>query len=90
MHRNEILEQAARIISGDREDDYGDAAPSFDRIAGMWEAYLGVEMSAVDVANMMILLKVSRSITSADKLDTWYDICGYAALAGEIATDAAD
>lgn len=41
-------------------------------------------MEAMDVANMMIMLKISRSVTSPDKADTWLDIAGYAALAGEM------
>ena len=84
MDRREILQEAERIICGDRQDDYGSASASFERIADMWRAYLGVDIEAMDVANMMILLKVSRSITAPDKADTWLDIAGYAALAGEM------
>ena len=85
--RDEILEIAKTIISGDRHEDYGNASDSFDRIAKMWTAYLDVAVSPMDVANMMMLLKMSRSLTSPDKADTWVDICGYAALAGEMMTD---
>ena len=84
MDRREILQEAERIICGDRQDDYGSASSSFERIADLWRAYLGVDIEPMDVANMMILLKVSRSITAPDKADTWLDIAGYAALAGEM------
>ena len=90
MDRREILQEAERIVCGDRQDEYGSASASFERIAEMWRAYLGVDIEAMDVANMYILTKVSRSITSPDKLDTWLDICGYAALAGEILTDGSE
>ena len=86
MNRDEVLTEAARIISGDRHDDYGDASDSFESIARMWQAYLNVAVSPMDVANMMIMLKMSRSLTSPDKADTWVDICGYASLAGEMMT----
>jgi hypothetical protein len=49
----------------------------------MWSAYLGVDVTEVDVAAMMVLLKVSRS-RSSDHSDNWVDVCGYAAIAGEL------
>ena len=82
--RDEILDIAKTLISGDRHEDYGDAEDSFKSIARLWTAYLDVPVSPMDVANMMMLLKMSRSQTSPDKADTWVDICGYAALAGEM------
>lgn len=85
--RDEILNTAMSLISGDRHEDYGDAKDSFESIARLWTAYLSVAVSPMDVANMMMLLKMSRSLTSPDKADTWVDICGYAALAGEMMTD---
>ena len=85
--RDEILNTAMSLISGDRHEDYGDAKDSFENIARLWTAYLNVAVSPMDVANMMMLLKMSRSLTSPDKADTWVDICGYAALAGEMMTD---
>lgn len=73
-----------RLIQGDRASSYGDAKTSFERIASLWSTYKGVEITAKDVASMMILLKVSRGVTSA-KRDNWLDIIGYAALGSEIA-----
>lgn len=86
MTRDEILKEAARIISTDRADDYGPADESFARIARLWTAYLDVAVSPMDVANMYILSKVQRTLTSPSKSDTWLDIAGYAALAGEMMT----
>jgi hypothetical protein len=87
MKRDEILKEAARIISTERADDYGPADESFKRIARLWTAYLDVAVSPMDVANMYILSKVQRTLTSPSKSDTWLDICGYAALAGEMMTN---
>lgn len=79
----DILEEARDLIRGDRASSYGDAKASFARIASLWSTYKGVEITAKDVAAMMILLKVSRGVTSA-KRDNWVDIIGYAALGSEI------
>lgn len=87
MTRDEILKEAARIISSDRAEDYGPADESFKRIARLWTAYLDVAVSPMDVANMFVLSKVQRTLTSPAKTDTWMDICGYAALAGEMMTN---
>jgi len=87
MTRDEILKEAARIISSDRAEDYGPADESFARIARLWTAYLDVAVSPMDVANMFVLSKVQRTLTSPEKTDTWLDICGYAALAGEMMTN---
>ena len=87
MTRDEILKEASRIISTDRADDYGPADESFKRIARLWTAYLDVAVSPMDAANMFVLSKVQRTLMSPSKDDTWIDIAGYAALAGEMMTD---
>ena len=90
MKRDEILQTAGDLISKDRHDTYGDSATSHGRIAALWSTYLGdVEISAVDVAVMMILMKVSRSKggSAIPHIDNFVDICGYAALAGEMASE---
>ena len=91
MKRDEILKTAGHLISKDRHDTYGDSATSHSRIAAFWSAYLGIELSAVDVASMMVLMKVSRSKggSASPHLDNFVDICGYAALAGEMAAESA-
>lgn len=84
MNRKEILNKAESIINGDREGTYGKPEDSFDRIAQLWSVYLNHDISSVDVANMMVLLKVARNAGGVYKDDNWIDICGYAALGGEI------
>lgn len=81
---SEAMSRGAALATGDRMDEYGDPNLSFDRIAGLWSAYVtapGVDAAALtaeDVARMMILLKVSRSLTDT-KADTLDDIDGYTA-----------
>lgn len=51
-----------------RAEHYGDPRPNHDRIAGLWSAYLDTTITAHDVAQLMVLLKVARS-----KVDPWHD-----------------
>ena len=86
MKRADILENARRCVCGDREQDYGKPEDNFQAIAELWNAYTGQELfNAVDVAMMMALLKVARIKTGAVKADSFVDLAGYAACAGEIA-----
>lgn len=82
--KNDILDKAKTIINGERQGTYGEAEDSFSIIAQMWTAYLRKEIKSEDVANMMILMKVARNSSGVYKDDNWIDICGYAALGGEI------
>lgn len=74
-----MLESANKIIHGARAESYGSAEDSFDRIAKLWSAYLEAEISAHDVAMLMVLLKVSRAKVD-EGIDTAIDIAGYSAL----------
>lgn len=82
--RDGILDTAKDIVNGVRINDYGEVENNFRTIGNMWSLYLGRSIDAVDVANMMILLKVSRNASGHGKEDNWIDICGYAALGGEL------
>jgi len=77
-----LLDAAKKIIE-ERGNDYGDIRQSFERIAKFWSAYKGVEITPKDVAAMMMLLKISRWVTS-DKPDTLLDIVGYAECASKL------
>lgn len=69
-----------QLATGARMNDYGHPRPAFDRIAGLWSAYLNCPgITCHDVAAMMILLKTSRLATNPHKSDTRDDIEGYVA-----------
>lgn len=85
MDKNDILDKAKTIINGERQGTYGNAEDNFANIAAFWSTYLNREISSTDVANMMILMKVARNSSGVYKDDNYIDICGYAALGGEIA-----
>ena len=95
MNRAEVLAAAIKCVCG--EQDYGTPEDNFTTIGLLWGVYLraahpelqkvlpvnGVE--AKDVAVMMSLLKVARIATGSSP-DSFVDLAGYAACAGEIAT----
>lgn len=97
MNRPEILDAAKKCVCGEREQDYGKPEDNFSTIGLLWGVYLraaypdlqqamGVNLiSPKDVAVMMVLLKVARAATG-NSPDTFVDLAGYAACAGEIAT----
>jgi hypothetical protein len=78
MSRINEFDRRAESITHDRAADYGDPRVSFDRIALMWSAITGADITAQQVAHMMICLKLSRLQTSPDHLDSYVDIVGYA------------
>ena len=82
----DILEEALRITSGDRQNAYGPADQDFKRTAAMWSALKGVEFTARDVALFMICLKCSRE-THQRKRDNWVDIAGYARCGSKCTED---
>ena len=89
MNRSEILAEADRCVSRDREAEYGGPRECLGTAAQLWTSYLQtlapiVELTAADVAQMMVLLKVARAATGTPKPDTYVDQAGYAALAGEL------
>lgn len=88
MNRAMILETAAKIVTGNREQEYGSPEDNFNQIANLWNSFLearqGKRLTGADVAIMMILFKIGRLATGAGSVDTWVDIAGYAACGGEI------
>jgi hypothetical protein len=77
----DVLAEAHDLIHGERLRFYGPPATNFERIAGMWSAYLGIDVTANDVCCMMILLKAARIRSGgAYHRDSAVDVAGYAAL----------
>lgn len=94
MKRDEILETAAKIVTGGRNKQYGEPEDNFAVIAEYWSTYLSqhsggrvILLTPLDVAIMMALLKIGRITTAGEfAADSFVDCAGYAAIAGEIAT----
>ena len=86
-----ILREAADIVEGARNATHGEKERSFQGIADLWNAYLGVRrnpnasLSGHDVAVLMVLMKIARSEQGQAIRDHYVDAAGYAAIAGELA-----
>lgn len=90
-----VLEEAQKVV-GERAKTHGeDTGACFDAIAASWAAYLSGrhkgpmaawELTGFDVAQMMVLFKVARSV-SGDRLhkDHYIDQAGYSELAWRLA-----
>ena len=95
MTREDVLNEAKKCVCGHREHDYGTPEDNFTTISYLWSVYLKAshpklnipvnEITAKDVAVMMSLLKIARIATTPTP-DSFVDLAGYAACAGEIAT----
>jgi len=88
MNRSDILHNAIDIITNDRQTTHGKPEDSFANIANLWSAYLDKTISTQQVAVMMALLKIARTKNNPNHLDNFIDLAGYAALGGELRSDA--
>lgn len=71
------LEEALRLVHGDRGQDYGHPGEDFARTAGMWASLFGWSVTPAQVALAMICVKMSRLIQTPDKRDSAVDVGGY-------------
>ena len=71
------LQEAHRLVHGDRGAAYGHPLDNFTHTAGLWSTAFGWDVTAEQVALAMILVKISREC-HAPKADNIVDICGYA------------
>ena len=96
-YRNEVCEQASKIISGERQGQYGVPEDSFSVIAKFWNTYLNtrdpkdtngnrinITLCSNDVAVMMALMKVARISNGVFKEDSFIDAIGYLAIGAEL------
>ena len=79
-----ILEEAQRLIHGPRNKNYGHPRENFAEIAALFSGYLGKEITDIDVANLMILVKIARVKGTGYHRDSFTDIAGYAGCVGRI------
>ena len=84
-YRTQILNEAADIINGDREDTYGTPQQNFACVAKIWSAILGIEISPTQVCLCMIGVKLGRAATGKiDHQDNYRDMAGFAGLGAEV------
>lgn len=76
-YRETVLQEAQRLVYGDRGETYGHPLDDFTRTATMWGVILAAPVSAEQVAMCMMALKISRQ-TYQPKRDNVVDMAGYA------------
>ena len=71
-------------MRGKRQHEYGNKKENHENISRLWSAYLDHPVSPHDVAILMLLLKVARAKFGNPSSDTYIDMVGYSAIAGEL------
>ena len=87
------LTTALELTGGDRAKTHGDKRQNHQNIADLWNAYFADKLikspsepfQAVDVALMMLLVKVARTKSGTHNPDNFVDMAGYAGVAAECA-----
>lgn len=90
MNRAQILDEAKRLTTGDRNRTYGPPGAQHQHAAEILSAITGREFTAEDMVLAMIAIKLSRLAVSPGHADTYLDLAAYSAILGEIATAAED
>lgn len=75
-----ILESAAELVGGVRQQTYGHPAEDFARTARMWTALTNgrYEFQPREVALFMLAVKLSRLVQTPERRDSVVDLAGYA------------
>jgi hypothetical protein len=84
MKPDEILMEAANLVTGSRLETHGSAEESYGMVAELWGAYRGEKYSTDDVLVMMALMKIGRVKHGSKNIDDFVDACGYLGLAGAL------
>lgn len=77
------LQEAEKLIYGQRQTDYGNAKDNCTTIAQHWSAVLGCPVTVEQVIQCMICVKVARLKVTPDHKDSWIDIAGYVGVMGK-------
>lgn len=71
-----ILQEAQRLVHGNRGADYGHPLDDFGKTARLWSVILGTKVTEEQVALCMVAVKISRQINKP-KRDNIVDGAGY-------------
>ena len=86
--RARMLADVQKLVSQERNKEYGEPRQNMARTAAIMAAYLGDRpgsaFRAEDVAAFGIILKLGRLAENPHKLDSWRDVAGYAAIGYEV------
>lgn len=83
MSDETVLQEAQRLVYGNRCDDYGHPADDYDRVARLWAVILEAPVSAKQAALCMVAVKIAREC-HRPKRDNRVDGAGYFAVVDRI------
>lgn len=86
LPRIDAIDEARKIINGERDVQYGGPEENFSRIADIWTILFDRKFTTEDVAMAFVATKLARfASNSGFQPDTWIDIIGYGACGYEVA-----
>jgi len=83
LARESILQEADRIVNGDRQADYSDPVENFKHIAAIASVILNKELTAEDCAVVLMSVKLARE-NFKHKRDNLVDLAGYTEILNRI------
>jgi len=87
VQKENILDEAKRLISLDRQNSYGHPLDDFSKIASLWQVVLGLDqITPEQVALAMVCVKISRELNKPGR-DNVVDGAGYWATIDMIRTE---
>ena len=72
-----VLLEAQGLVHGPRAEKYGPPAENFKRIADLWHAAFGWDVTVDDIWQAFVLVKIARERNTPQR-DTRVDVAGYA------------
>jgi hypothetical protein len=76
MDEESILEEAERLVNGDRNDAYGPPWEDFARTVAIFNAWTGHDLSPADGIRFLHAVKLSREVHAFGR-DNYVDGSGY-------------
>jgi len=83
MDPHKTLNQCAELI-GERGKDYGGIEHNFERIAKIANQLIDAQVTAYDVAMILVATKLARMSGMRDKDDNYLDAINYIAFAKDL------
>jgi hypothetical protein len=89
---NKILQQAGKLIDGERDTQHGNRDDCLASITILWDAWDRIRQpgppTSIDTCIKMVMVKLARIARGTHNRDNYVDGCGYLAMAGEQAEKA--
>lgn len=85
MRPEDAAKKAAELVGGERQAVHGEPSMLFATIARLWQAYLSsrigiTPLEGSDVAALMTLFKIARTMHGSRPDDSWIDAAGYSSI----------